>query len=146
MNRLFKFTLLILVFVFASCGNQSGESTSQSDDSNSIEYGIAPVEVYYFHATRRCPTCNKIEDVAKEFVLNNYQDSGVKFFSINFEESQNKDIADRFNVAWSSIFIVSGDKFEDLTDLAFQVINANPKQLTDKIQSVIDLYLETANN
>jgi len=134
------FILAGIAFMIAACGNSKTNET-KTDDSQAIEYGNAKVEVYYFHATRRCPTCNKIEDISKEFVLNSYKDNDVKYFSINFEESKNKDMAKKYNIAWSSIVIASGDKHEDITELAFQVINSDPAIMTDKIESIIDGYL-----
>jgi predicted membrane-bound dolichyl-phosphate-mannose-protein mannosyltransferase len=138
MNRLL--ILAGIAFLIASCGN-SQTNEVKADNATATEYGAAKVEVYYFHATRRCQTCNKIEDVSKDFVNSNYKDADLKYYSINFEENQNKEIAKKYNVAWSSLYIASGDSYEDLTDLAFQVINTNPEQLTDRIKSIIDGYL-----
>ena len=137
--------LLLAVFaivLFTFCGNNK---SNESGKEEATEYGIAKVEVFYFHATRRCPTCNKIEEVAKDFVGSAYAGQDVKFYSINFEEKQNTEIANKFNVTWSSLYISSGDRVEDITDLAFQVVNANPEQLTEKIQSTIDLFLKTGD-
>jgi len=128
------------IVLFAFCGNNK---TNENSTTETTEYGIAKVEVFYFHATRRCPTCNKIEEVAKDFVLAQYAGQDVKFYSINFEEKQNTEIANKFNVTWSSLYIASGERVEDITDIAFQVVNANPEQLTEKMKSIIDMFLHT---
>lgn len=136
-------TTLIIAFIaitFSSCGNSQTTESDQTDSSGT-EYGIAKVEVFYFHATRRCPTCLKIEEVAKEVVETEYKDKDVRFYSINFDEESNKEISEKFNVSWSSLFISSGDQFEDLTDLAFQVATSDPDKLKEKIRSAIDIYL-----
>jgi thiol-disulfide isomerase/thioredoxin len=136
-------TTLIVAFIaitFTSCGN-SQTSESEQSDTTKTEYGIAKAEVFYFHATRRCPTCLKIEEVAKEVVESEYKDKDVRFYSINFDEETNKEISEKFNVSWSSLFISSGEQFEDLTDLAFQVATSDPDKLKEKMRSVIDIYL-----
>lgn len=128
-----------LALIIVSCGNsQTGDSPVPSD---STEYGIAKVDVLYFHAERRCPTCLKIEEVAKKVVETYYADKDVEFFVINFEEEANAEIVKKFNVVWSSLFISSGEKVEDLTDYAFQVVKSDENALIERMRSVIDVFL-----
>jgi thiol-disulfide isomerase/thioredoxin len=127
-----------IAFFIASCGSGQAEKTTANEQT---EFGKSTVEVYYFHATRRCPTCNKIEEIAQNFVEQDYANSDVKFFSINFDEKENKEMVDKYKIGWSSLIIVSGDKNEDITDLAFQVATSDPKQMTDRMKSIIDGYL-----
>ncbi len=141
MKTMLKTLIIALVVISAaSCGSSQTSDTNKAD-SLKTEYGNAKVEVFYFHATRRCPTCLKIEEVAKELINTAYAGQDVKFYSINFDEDENKTIAEKYNVTWSSLFISSGEKFEDLTDLAFQVVTSDPKKLTDRMKSTIDVYL-----
>lgn len=128
-------------FFMVSCG--SSQADQSKEDKKGTEYGNSRVEVLYFHSARRCPTCLKIEEVAEEFVKTAYTDQDVKFYSINFDEDENRSIAEKYNVTWSSLFIASGERFEDLTDLAFQVVKTDPSELTGRMKSVIDVYLST---
>lgn len=141
MNSKSFFIAFIAVFLLMACNNSSKNETGSESTEESV-YGLAKVEVLYFHATRRCPTCNKIEEIARNVVLQDYSKSDVKFYAINFDEKENKKIADRYNISWSSLVITSGDKSEDITDLAFQVITTDPKQMTDRMKSIIDVYLD----
>lgn len=51
------------------------------------------VAVYYFHGTFRCPTCNKMEQYAREVIENDFKDaltSGkLEFKSVNIEDKEN---------------------------------------------------------
>ncbi len=141
MRTMKKLIMLIgFAMLVAACGNNQ-TSESKTSENETSEYGIAKVEVFYFHATRRCPTCNKIEDISKDFVAQQYKDQDVKYYSVNFEDSQNKEITQKYSITWSSLIISSGDEHEDITDLAFQVINSDPSQLTNRMQNLIDEYL-----
>jgi len=141
MKNLLKILFIAVIGVsLTSCGN-SKTSESENIDSTKTEYGIAKVDVFYFHATRRCTTCLEIEKVANEIVNDEYKNKDVRFFSINFDEEANSEISEKFNVSWSSLFISSGNQVEDLTDLAFQTATAEPHKLKEKMRSVIDTYL-----
>ncbi len=123
-----------------SCGS-STENKEQAAEKQA--YGQAKAEVYYFHGDRRCPTCNAIEELAKSFVLETYKDnSDVKFFAINFDKKENKDIAEKFGAQWSSLFIASGDKKLDLTIEAFQYVKSDPDYLKGEIKDIIDGFLK----
>jgi len=140
MKTIFKsFTIISFMFLFIACGNS--QSDQGKNDETPTEYGISKVEVYYFHTDRRCKTCLNIEEVAHNLIKSDYADQDVKFYSINFDKNENKSIAEKYNVTWSSLFVTSGEKFEDLTDLAFQVANSEPQKLSDRMKEVIDLYL-----
>jgi hypothetical protein len=140
MKALLKTVLLIcMVCLIAACGNSRTEEEKAGETPT--EYGVSKVEVYYFHTDRRCKTCLNIEEVAQNLIKSDYSDQDVKFYSINFDNDENKAIAEKYNVTWSSLFVTSGEKFEDLTDLAFQVANSEPQKLSDKMKEVIDLYL-----
>ena len=103
------------------------------------------VEVYYFHATRRCPTCMAIEENTKK-TLDNYfakelKDGSVSFNVVNIDEPNNKKLAEKYEASGSALFlsqIGSGKENKtDLTDFAFSYGRNNPEKfmtgLKDKI-------------
>ena len=55
------------------------------------------VEALYFHATRRCATCEAVEKVTKETISKNYKGK-VEFVSINREEAVNKEMVEKYKV------------------------------------------------
>ncbi len=136
-----KFIALIILTsaLFIACG-ETKEKEEKSDET--IVFGETKVEVYYFHGDRRCPNCNAIERVAKNLVNEEYIDNeDVKFFVINFEKAENKEIAQKYNITWSSLVIASEEQSIDLTMEAFQYSMTNPDFLRNEINEVINDFL-----
>jgi len=140
-----KYSLLSIVFIASllmfSCGGNAEKNKEVTVEKP--EYGKAKAEVYYFHGDRRCPTCNAIEELAKNFVAETYKDNpDVKFFVINFDNKENKEISEKFGAQWSSLFIASGDKKLDLTVEAFQYVKTDPEYLKGEMKNIIDDFLK----
>ncbi len=110
------------------CGNSTHEKVVVDDISNS------KVQVYYFHGTRRCATCQAVENVTKETVDQNFLDQ-VGFLSVNREEE--KELTAKFKISGQALLIVSGDRVVDLTSEAFLNARTNPDKLTKKLVSTI---------
>ncbi len=124
--------------LFVACSSQKEKEESQED----LVLGEAKVEVYYFHGDRRCPNCNAIERVAGNLVNEEYKNNDdVKFFIINFERPQNKEIAEKYGITWSSLIIASGENFIDLTLEAFQYSLSNPDFFKSEMRDVINDFL-----
>ncbi len=131
LNYLFA---LLIVMSFSTI------SIAQSDDELNISESVK-VEVYYFHNTRRCATCNAVEDVTKAALNEYYSDqlkSGiVKFESLNLEEDEGKAVAEKLNVSGQSLIIIKDGKQKDLTNSAFMYAKTKPEKLRGKIHKVI---------
>jgi hypothetical protein len=97
------------------------------------------VEVYYFHATMRCPTCLAVEEQTKKTLDDNFAEdlkSGViKLTVLNLEEKENKTITEQFEIGWSSLilYVPESKKTVNLTDDAF----AFRKELQEKIKELL---------
>lgn len=104
------------------------------------------VEVYYFHFTRRCMTCNNVEKVSREAVQNQFADkvkSGeITFKSVNLDEKEGEAIGKKIKTDGQSLVIVSGDKKIDLTDKAFMWANGTPDKLKELIGKTINDLLK----
>ncbi len=92
---------------------------------------------YYFHATRRCATCQAVEKVSKEYIEANYEGI-VNFISINREENQNKELVEKYEIAGQTLLIVFGDEVVNLTTDAFMNARSNPEKLEEIIKNTID--------
>jgi hypothetical protein len=95
------------------------------------------VKAYYFHATRRCATCQAVEAVSKEAIKEYYGDK-VVFQSINRDEEKNKDLVSKYKISGTALLIVNGDKTVNLTNDAFLNARTNPDKLKSKLKSTID--------
>ncbi len=130
--KLFLLALMTLSMLNTSCTNQN-----KKDDKSATASTNDKVEVYYFHATRRCATCQAVESVTKE-ALQEYYGDKVVLQSLNFEEKQNQALIEKFQISGQSLLIVKGDKKANITGNAFMNALTKPDKLKEKIKSVID--------
>lgn len=124
--------------IFLTMGIQSQEE-NQTQKEEVIT--TAKVEVYYFHNTRRCATCEAVEDVTIETLQESYPDqlkSGiVTFVSLDLEDDNNEPLARKLHVSGQTLLIVKEGKKKDLTNDAFLYARTKPEKLKEKINKVI---------
>jgi hypothetical protein len=97
----------------------------------------AGVEVYYFHATNRCVTCEAVEAVTKE-ALKQYYGDQITLKSINREEDKDNPLIEKHQISGQTLLILKGDKAENLTNFAFMNARTKPEKLKAKIKETID--------
>lgn len=106
-----------------------------------LTYGAAKetcgVKAYYFHATRRCVTCQAVEAVTKE-ALKQYYGEKVSFQSIDNDKDGQNPLIKKFKVSGQTLLIIKGDQIVNLTQDAFMNARTNPDKLKAKIKSTID--------
>ena len=95
------------------------------------------IEVYYFHGTHRCTTCNTVEKVAKE-ALKQYYGDQIALQSINREEEKNSALVKKLQIAGQTLLVVKGDKKIDITTTAFMNAERSPQRLKTKLKETID--------
>ena len=142
------FTILTLVFiagvytVSAQCCDSKllAEASITTIASSDSKQSNTDVKAYYFHATRRCATCEAVEKVAKETISENYKGK-AEFISINREEENNKAMVEKYKVNGQTLLLVKGDKVVDLTSQAFMYARSKPEKLEAKLKSTIDSML-----
>jgi len=123
---------LIALSINFSCTAQANktekkETTVQSEN----------VEVFYFHYTRRCATCNAVEDVTKE-AIEAYYDDDVFFVSYNLDETDGKEKAEEIGISGQTLIIVSGENKINITNEGFMNARTNPEKLKEIIKEKID--------
>jgi len=137
-----KNLVLVLAIALASIFNFSAKAQSTEDQSTSTVTKTADIEVYYFHNTRRCATCNAVEQVTRETLEEGYPEqmkSGViTFQSLNIEEGETEALAKKLGVSGQTLLIVKGDKKTDLTNDAFMYARTKPDKLKEKVKNAID--------
>jgi hypothetical protein len=142
MRKLISFIAILFVAgittVNAQCCNNPKSSCSDSKEVQSVSTNQdEQVKVIYFHATRRCATCEAVEKVAKETVQEVYGDK-VVFESINREEDKDNPLIKEHKITGQSLIIIKGDKAKNLTNYAFMNARTKPEKLKKKIQDTID--------
>ena len=98
------------------------------------------VEVYYFHMTRRCLTCQAVEKVTKE-ALNEYYGNKVHFAGYNLDEDTGKEKSESLDISGQTLVIVSGDSKINITNEAFMYARSNPDKLKEIIKEKVDALL-----
>lgn len=102
------------------------------------------VEVYYFHFTRRCMTCNAVEKeskIALETLYPGQMEAGtLTFTEVNLDEDGSKALAQKCKTSGQGLIVISGDERIDLTPQGF--MNArNPERLQQEIKKALDPLL-----
>jgi len=129
------FIALILIsqtFVCSAQSKNNDEKVAVSASSN--------VEVYYFHNTRRCLTCQAVEDVTKE-ALKEYYGNKVPFAEYNLEEDLGEKKGKDLDISGQTLVIVSGDSKINLTNEGFMYARSNPDKLKQLIKEKVDALL-----
>jgi hypothetical protein len=134
-----KFVILIVVVVLPIWMQLSAQ--------NATSQGQPKVEVYYFHATMRCPTCLAVEEQTRKTLDENFSEEmkagTIKLVVLNFEEKENKDLAEKFQIGWSSLilYVPESGKSVNLTEDAFANARTKPDEfrleLKDNIQKIL---------
>ena len=129
MNRIVLIFALALTAIFQSFGQDVKEQQK--------------VEVYYFHATMRCPTCLAVEEQTRKTLDENFSDEmktgTVKLIVLNLEEEENKALTEQFEVGWSSLilYVPESKKTVNLTEDAFATARSKPEEFRAELEKEI---------
>jgi len=119
--------------------------------SSSLMFAVNPpaagkIEVYYFHFTRRCTTCQNLEAVTKKAVETLYpgmlKKGEISFQSVNLEEKDGEALGKKYSIDGQTLIVISGSKKVDLTEKGFLYANSNPEKLTAEIRKAVDGMLK----
>jgi len=106
------------------------------------------VIVYYFHGTRRCPTCLGIQETIAKTIRERFAaetaSGALAFKEINFEEPENKHFVKEYSLGFSTMVVVANkgqatlkwDNFNKVWDYAH-----NPEALTEYTEKGVRAYL-----
>ena len=139
-NQLIIMALAAMTFGFVGCGSKTEQKTKETTTNQIVDAG--QVTVYYFHSKQRCKTCLAIQDVAEATVKENFSgNEKVVFVEIDYSESVNEKLADKYEISMSSLIIAKAENHENLTDAAFANALRNPEVLKTTIKETINKYL-----
>jgi thiol-disulfide isomerase/thioredoxin len=138
--------LVCFTLFMISCSNDAENKNSKEEISNSISITneeavnkVATANLVYFHFTKRCATCNAIEEISNE-VAGKY-DEKVGFASYNLEEPKGEEMGKKLGADGQTLVLVYGDDQIDLTEDAFLNALSDPEKLkqiiNEKIKSVL---------
>jgi hypothetical protein len=108
------------------------------------------VDVIYFHMNQRCVTCLCFEEHVNQVMQNNFADaisSGkLTYRVLNAQDKQNIDIAKKYQVVGSQLFINSvlngDDHIKDLQEIWDWDCRNNAQEFEAKVRNAIELRLK----
>ena len=132
---------LCLTCLLSACGGNRSQSNEQQQ-TTAAETKRAPIEIMYFYGKQRCVTCRAIEQVVVELTQNELHEaiaSGqVHFRAIDW--TQETALAERYEVAWSSLIIDCNGEITILTEKAFTYARQQPDKLKEEITNICNGY------
>jgi hypothetical protein len=138
-------TLLVITIsmvVFSCAENNTNTNTASINKKNSIE-------VYDFHSTNRCITCQSIENntqfTLETFFAEELKNKTISFQIVNVDKDENYALAEKFQATGTALFlnVIKDNKEQhiDLTDFAFKYGKKQEefsKLLKDKIAKQLE--------
>jgi len=113
-------------------------------EAQDVTNGTKPkVEVYYFHATMRCPTCLAVEEQTRKTLDENFavemKAGTIQLKVLNLEEKENKALTEKFEIGWSSLilYVPESDKSVNLTEDAFANARTHAEEFRKELQEKI---------
>ena len=136
-----KLSIIYLsILVFSACTGSINKTNGRSDAESIIDN--AKVTVFYFHGTIRCVNCIATQKVAQETVSEIYGgNKDVQFVEIDITERENQQLAEKYQVFFSSLVIANATTFMDITFQAFSLSDSQPDKLKELIVNEINALL-----
>lgn len=132
--------LLLLSVVFISLSSSCNAQSDKGEVSESLSKSDA-VEVYYFHFTQRCATCQAIEDETKKAIEELYSEAldeeKIAFIALNLEEEDGKKMAEKLNISGQTLLVVKDGKQVNLTNDGFLYARTNPEKFREALQKAV---------
>lgn len=110
----------------------------------------AKLQIVYFHAEHRCPTCLSIEANTKK-TLNTYfakmvKDGTIKLRVLNVEDTKNQKLVEKYQAEGSALYLTSiaGKKetTTDFTNFAFSYSRNEPEKFIAGLKTEIEKNLK----
>ena len=139
--KMLKSSLLIMfvAMFLCSCNAQTPENQKTKNEISE------DIQVYYFHNTKRCATCNAVENETKVALEMFYEDKmkagTMDFTSLNLEEDEGKEMAQSLRVSGQTLLVVKGEIQVNLTNEGFMNARTNPTKFHEIIKTQIDKLL-----
>jgi len=132
----------LIVLVVISVISVNAQTSEKSKSANSEGENI---QVYYFHFTKRCATCNAVEKetikALESFYADKLKKGEIGFTSLNLDEDDGKDVAKTLAVSGQTLLVVKGNTQVNLTNEGFMNARTNPAKFQDIIKTQIDILL-----
>lgn len=141
------FYVLFAAIVLISCANGT---KAKSNTPNEEKIQANHIEVLYFHGAQRCMTCRAIESntvaLLESLYANEKAKGLIRFKVIDVSKKENEQLAKKYEVSWSSLFINSWkdgkETVKNMTAFSFKNARTNPDNFKAGIQFEINKLLK----
>lgn len=131
--------IFLLGMLFSIQNLRAGTILTQKED-------VEKVSVYYFHNTMRCATCNAVESVTLDALKENFgsrvADGTIQFLSLNLEEKEGKETAEKLNIGGQTLLFVSEKEQVNLTNFGFMNALTKPEKLKLRVKTTVEKLLK----
>ena len=107
---------------------------------------VTNVEVYYFHFTRRCVTCQAVETETlksiKQLYPEQFKKGLITFKSLNLDDKSSVALAQKCKAEGQALLVISNNKRVDLTEQGFMYAKSQPDKLKEELNKVIQPLLK----
>jgi len=105
-----NFATLCIALLMACAGFGLSGGVSFAADPAAPAVSSDYVQAYYFHATRRCATCMKLEQYSRGAIEANFKEQlnnkTLRFAEVNFDEPENRHFLQDYNLIYRSVVLV----------------------------------------
>jgi exosortase/archaeosortase len=140
-----KKIISVTVFAFVMLSLFTVNSVASEKKTQATVSKSAKVEVYYFHFTRRCVTCQAVETETKKAIAALYPTQAknglITFKAVNLDDKGSSVLASRCKAEGQALLVISGHKRIDLTEKGFMYAKSSPDKLKAELKKVIDPLL-----
>jgi len=145
MKTILPSSLIVLASLALFACKTPTTDNQRSENQTSTNVTSDDIQIYYFHNTKRCVTCNAVEDetlMALElFYKENIEAGTIEFTSLNLEEEDGKSIAESLQVSGQTLLLVKGETRVNLTNEGFLNARTNPTKFHEILRTQIDNLL-----
>ena len=142
----------LLVFVAVTFGTIVYQEL-QVNSSQPIDWGLGSATyVIYFHANKRCKTCNNMEAYTKDVLKSDFEKElakrAIRWQTFNWQKPENKSYVEKFSLIGNAVYLVGVEKSKYVRHLNLPEIwdySHDEKQFKDYIRSSISSFIKDPN-
>lgn len=136
-----SYLLMIVALILSGCNAPKTDNQASLNQNDEIVQSD-DIKVYYFHNTKRCATCNAVEDETKMALAMFYPEQTeagtIEFTSLNLEEEEGESMAQELEVSGQTLLLVKGESRVNLTNDGFMNARTNPTRFHEILRAHID--------
>lgn len=144
-----NFAIMCVMLLMTCAGFGLSGGVSFAADSAAPAVSSDYVQAYYFHATRRCATCTKLEQYSRGSIEANFKDQlkggTLRYAEVNFDEPENRHFLQDYNLMYRALVLVRFKDGKQVTyknlDKIWQLVRSE-KEFSDYVKTEVEGMLK----